>query len=175
MRQVLIRKNQIFALALSIWTMISNIYWGLGGKPSQHGSPKAIPRIVIFEVKAMLVGQILSVTAVVLLRASILSLYVHIFRVKPFRMACHVVLGLNFTYFAGTVLAVGLICRPISATWDPQAGTCGDAKSLDLFIGICNMILDVTIVVLPLPIVWKLQMTRAKKLALSAVFGMGLM
>lgn len=155
--------------------MISNIYWDLGGKPSQYGSPEAILSIVILEVKAMLVGYTLSVAAVCFLRASILSLYVHIFRVKPFRMACYVVHGINFTYFAGTVMAACLICRPISANWDPQAGTCGDAKSLDLFIGICNMILDVTIVVLPLPIVWKLQMTRAKKLALSAIFGVGLM
>ena len=169
------REYQIFALGLSIWTMLSNIYWDLGEKPGQYGSLEAILSIVILEVKAMLVGQTLSVAAVSLLRASILSLYHHIFRVKLFRLACYVVHGVNFAYFVGTVLAACLICRPISANWDPQAGTCGDEKSFDLFIGICNMILDVTVVVLPLPIVWKLQMTRAKKIVLSAIFGMGLM
>lgn len=167
--------NQVWALGLSIFTLYSTVYWALGADSTQYGNPKAVLSMVILEVKAMLVGQILWITAVFFLRASILSLYVHIFLTQPFRIVCYVVHGLNFAYFAATVLACCLVCRPISANWNPQAGTCGDQKSLDLFIGIFNLIMDVAVVVLPLPVVWKLQMSRGRKIVISAIFGMGLM
>lgn len=165
------RENQIWALGVSIFTMHGNVEQDF----TQYNTSKADLSLIARQVKDLLVGQSLWAAAVFFVRASVLSLYIHIFRPKPFRILCYVVHGINFSYFAATVLGSCLVCRPISAGWDPQAGTCGDQKSLDLFIGTFNLIMDVTVVVLPLPIVWKLQMTRAKKIALSAIFGMGLM
>ena len=52
-------------------------------------------------------------------------------------------------------------------------GSCGDQKSLDLSIGIVNLLLDVTVVVLPMPVLWGLKMAVAKKAMLSGMFGMG--
>ena len=120
-------------------------------------------------------GRILWITTVFLLRASIISLYVNIFRTKSFRITCYVVHGVNFAYLAATVLATCLICRPISANWNPRAGTCGDQKSLDLFIGIYNLLMDVCVVILPMPVLWRLQMSLGRKLVLSGIFGMGMM
>lgn len=53
------------------------------------------------------------------------------------------------------------------------SGFCGHQKSLDLFIGIFNCILDVTAVVLPMPVLWGLKMAVGKKVMLSGMFGMG--
>ena len=53
------------------------------------------------------------------------------------------------------------------------SGHCGDQKSLDLFISIFNLVLDITAVVLPMPILWGLKMAVAKKVMLSGMFGMG--
>ena len=52
-------------------------------------------------------------------------------------------------------------------------GYCGVQKSLDLFIGIFNLFLDVTVVVLPMPVLWGLKMAVGKKVMLSGMFGMG--
>ena len=54
-------------------------------------------------------------------------------------------------------------------------GSCGDQKMLDIFIGIVNLLQDVVVVVLPMPILWGLQMARSKKVALSCIFGIGIM
>ena len=127
--------------------------------------------------KALLVGQITWAAAVTFIRASVLALYIRIFRTKSFRMTCYIVHGFNAAFGAATVLGATLICHPISFNWDPSTpgGYCGDQKSLDLFIGIFNLLMDVTVVVLPMPVLWGLQMAVAKKLTLSGMFGLGVM
>lgn len=54
-------------------------------------------------------------------------------------------------------------------------GSCGDQKSLDMYIAILNLLQDVMVVVLPMPILWRLQMAMTKKVALSGIFGIGIM
>lgn len=73
------------------------------------------------------------------------------------------------------VLTSCLICQPVAYRWNRTIdGICGDQKRLDLFIAVFNLILDVTVVVLPMPILWGLQMPTKKKVVLSGIFGMGI-
>ncbi len=120
-------------------------------------------------------GEVLWIVSVAALRASILFLYSHIFRTKSFRMICYGLHVINFLYFATTILAACLICRPLSAAWKPRDGTCGNQKALDMYIGISNLLIDVAVVILPMPVVWRLQMSLNRKLLVSGIFGMGIM
>ena len=52
-------------------------------------------------------------------------------------------------------------------------GSCGDQRSLDMYIAVLNCLQDIVIVILPLPVLWGLQMARSKKVALSGMFGIG--
>jgi len=119
------------------------------------------------------VGQTTWAVAVFFIRASILELYIRIFLTKPFRLACYVTHGVNAAFFFSTVITVCLICRPISYQWDHRipGGMCGDQKSLDLYIGIFNLLMDVTVVALPMPVLWGLQMAAKKKIILSGRTG----
>ena len=115
--------------------------------------------------------------SVTFIRASIVFLYIRIFPTQIFRRICYVVLVANLCFFISTALADCLICRPISYRWDRVVGgtgSCGTEKSLDLFIGIFNLILDVTAVVLPMPVLWGLNLDMGKKIKLSGMFGMGI-
>ena len=60
--------------------------------------------------------------------------------------------------------------------WDPtiRGGVCGNQKPFDMFIAVFNLLLDITTVVLPMPIVWRLQMALGKKVAVSGIFSMGI-
>ena len=125
----------------------------------------------------MLVGEILWATSVFFIRASVLQLYIYLFRsTKSFRITCYVVHAINFGFFAGTVVAACLICRPIAFNWDPTipGGSCGDQKALDMFIGVFNLLMDITVVTLPMPVLWGLQMSTQKKVVLTGIFGMGI-
>lgn len=44
-----------------------------------------------------------------------------------------------------------------------------------MYIAILNLLQDVVVVVLPMPILWGLQMARSRKVALSSIFGIGIM
>ncbi|CAD6580868.1 MAG: hypothetical protein ASARMPRED_000351 [Alectoria sarmentosa] len=121
-------------------------------------------------------SPIIWVASVTFIRASIVFLYIRIFPTRLFRTICYLVLVINLCFFVGTVLADCLICQPVSYRWDRTiggSGHCGDQKSLDLFIGIFNLSLDVTAVLLPMPVLWGLNMAIGKKVMLSGIFGMG--
>lgn len=121
------------------------------------------------------VSPILWVFAVNIIRSSIILLYMHIFPTRSFRFVCGAVLAFNAAFFVGTILADCLICHPIAYRWDSslRGGSCGDQKALDLFIAIFNLLLDITVVVLPMPILWGLQMAVSKKVMLTSMFSMG--
>ena len=133
------------------------------------------PSKLTTEAQALLAGEILWITAVTFIRASVILLYIWIFSKPPFRLVCYGILTINFLYFTGTVLACCLICRPLAYSWNRSIhGTCGDQKSVYLFIGVFNLLMDVTTVALPLPVLWGLQMPTGRKIALSVLFSMGI-
>ena len=67
------------------------------------------------------------------------------------------------------------ICRPVQLNWDKTInGSCGDEGTAELAAAGINMGLDVIIVLLPLPVVWRLQMATHKKAGVTAVFALGL-
>ena len=121
-------------------------------------------------------GELLWVTSVTLVRASVISLYIRIFQTPAFRTTCFGVQAFNMAYCVVIILACCLICRPFSYNWDRTIkGTCGDQRSLDLAIAVLNLLLDVTTVVLPMPVLWGLQMATSKKVIVSGILSMGIM
>ena len=125
----------------------------------------------------MFLSPILWVTAVTIIRAAIISLYMQLFPTRSFRIACHAALALNVAFGATAVIADCLICQPIRYRWAPTIvhGSCGDQKSLDMYIAILNLLQDVLVVVLPIPVLWGLQIARSRKVALISIFGIGIM
>ena len=92
-------------------------------------------------------------------------------------MACYGALLFNMTFLITTIIADCLICRPISYRWDfsIKGASCGDEKKLSLFIAIVNFLQDVIVVVLPMPVLWQLQMAVSRKASLTCMFGMGIL
>lgn len=125
--------------------------------------------------KSLLVGQLLWVTSVTFIRASVLSLYIRIFRTPSFWTTCYVVQGFNMAYYVAVILACCLICRPFALLWHQSIdGFCGDTKSFDLFIAVFNLLMDVTTVALPMPFLWGIHVRTKKKVIVAFIFSMGL-
>ena len=81
---------------------------------------------------------------------------------------------LTALYIVFIIISSLTICQPISYFWDKsQNGHCGNQVALYLAGGIFNLILDVTVVILPMPMLWGLQMAKKKKAALTGAFGLG--
>ncbi|KAL8947423.1 MAG: hypothetical protein Q9222_006291 [Ikaeria aurantiellina] len=75
--------------------------------------------------------------------------------------------------FAITSLAA---CRPFEFNWDKtiDGGECIDVSKFYGAQVILGVVFDVVVVVLPMPMLWGLQMKIQKKVALTCVFGMGI-
>lgn len=112
-----------------------------------------------------------------LVKLSILHFYLTIFGLRNvFRYATYIVVAFVLSFGVGLILQAFLICRPFDKVWDPLLpGTCGSSKASFLADGIVNIIIDLTMIILPMPLVWQLQMSQQRKIALTVVFGLGIL
>lgn len=109
------------------------------------------------------------------MKLSILLFYISVFTVPRIRTAVFIIIGLTVTMFVAVLLEVFLTCRPFEFTWDKTipGGVCGNSTYGYLVIAIVNMVIDFSVTSLPMPVLWKLKMPARKKLAISAILGLG--
>lgn len=85
-------------------------------------------------------------------------------------------MGLSMVLLVAVPLEVGLLCRPFEYNWNKYIpGTCGDTTQAYEAVGILNLMTDLKIVILPMPVLWKLQLPVAKKVALTFMLGVGVL
>ncbi|OTA95488.1 hypothetical protein M434DRAFT_9736 [Hypoxylon sp. CO27-5] len=108
-------------------------------------------------------------------RTAILMLYMEIFCTRAFRLAAIVAATISFVSLISTIVTICVFCTPIQANWDPTIkGSCGSIPGGEQAAGSISMIFDIIVVALPLPVIWRLQLTRQRKWGISASFTVGL-
>ena len=110
-----------------------------------------------------------------LIKVSICLTFIGIFITKPFRIAATTVYILSIAWSLATILVAYLICTPLSKLWtEASAGHCGNTAAAYVSLGVLDVVLDIAVFSLPLPMLYKLQVTKHAKFALVATFGLGL-
>jgi hypothetical protein len=71
-------------------------------------------------------------------------------------------------------VVLGFSCRPIQAFWGEKEGTCVNLVAFTYFTNITNLVTDLWIFALPIPIILGLQASREKKIGLCFLFSIGL-
>ena len=72
-------------------------------------------------------------------------------------------------------IVLALECRPIAKFWDPTIpGKCFNLVAFSYFTNISNLVTDVWIFLLPLPVIWRLQISNHQRIGLCCVFLIGL-
>lgn len=114
------------------------------------------------------------VTLVTLIKLSILHFYLMIFRQPTFMRATYVMMGVCIAFWIGGFFSTAFLCNPPRKSWNPQMeGDCGNSPALYAACALGDLIVDVIIILLPMPVLWSLQLPKAKKIALTFVFGLG--
>ena len=143
----------------------------------------------------MLALQTLWALINVLVKVSILDLYVcpsivkdsariefsdirgqiRIFRVRSLKILAYILMALSVAYFICVFLEAMLLCHPLAFNWDKTipGGSCGNITAAYEAVGIYNLLTDAFIIILPMPWLWALQLPKAKKLGLTAIFALG--
>ncbi|KAL8764616.1 MAG: hypothetical protein Q9194_006944 [Teloschistes cf. exilis] len=122
----------------------------------------------------------LYIVAITAAKMSLLLFLYRIFHVdKRFRIAAWITGGILVLWSLITILLAIFSCRPIKASWDlkvrmdPKTVCYPKAYDVSNVYGFCNVITDVVLIVLPIPLVWKMQVTLKKKFAVATVFATG--
>ncbi|MCJ1462047.1 hypothetical protein MMC07_000647 [Pseudocyphellaria aurata] len=172
-----VRKRSGTKIATDDWMIMASLvpaYWVTKGGAGKH-QKDLTPSETTLLFKYMMLSLItygLTITAV---KISILSLYRRVFDTVPFKKATLVVGFLCVTWLCGNVFTELFFCSPFSAAFDPKLRQthCKDFTAFLLGITISNMLLDVIILCMPLPMIWSLNLSTSKKLEISGIFLLG--
>ena len=79
-------------------------------------------------------------------------------------------------WFIALVGVLAAECIPLKKLWIPtQAGKCIDQRKLCTGSGFTHVVLDLLILILPLPPIWKLRTSVARKFRASSILTLGLL
>lgn len=114
-------------------------------------------------------------TAVTCTKSSIVFFYGRIFK---FRWSLGICMFLVIGYWITIIVTVAVACRPLPLFWlaytDPTAiGVCIDVPTFFFGNGIGAMLIDVIILCMPMPTIYKLQMRTSQKVAVIGILLLG--
>ncbi|KAG6362028.1 hypothetical protein INS49_010257 [Diaporthe citri] len=123
-------------------------------------------------------SEILYMVALGLTKIAMLLLYLKVFPGQTFQRICFVMVAICLAYIPAAALATAFNCTPVSYNWTGWTGqTEGHCFSFNTFAwaqSSINIVLDLTIILLPIPQLWRLNMGRKKRIQLVLMFSVGL-
>lgn len=139
------------------------------------------PEKLVIGGKFLLVLSLLYLAAVVFPKLAILAIYLRIFVQPRFRTACYVLATLLIANWVGNTVAGLLMCKPLQYLWDQTitrdhtltGGHCFHINVWMRWASLINIITDVAMLGLPLPVTWKLHTSRSVKIGLTITFATG--
>ncbi|KAI8628655.1 hypothetical protein F5Y19DRAFT_109188 [Xylariaceae sp. FL1651] len=133
------------------------------------------PDTVTTFIKLLWVYMLIWATGVFSVKVGILLFYWRVFqRTARFRMSAIFVAFLSTGIFLSNFFSFTFQCYPVSKFWMPEIdGSCIDQNAFYLASAVINVLGDVAVLSLPLPIIWGLQASRSKKWSLSFLFLLG--
>lgn len=110
-----------------------------------------------------------------LVKCSLCLTIARVFVVNPYRIAAFIALGFSVAWTLVVILNSLLICKPISMFWGEitPGGSCGNQNAAFAAVGIMDVLVDLAILVIPLPMIFRLQIPLANRIALALVFVLG--
>ncbi|KAL4918830.1 hypothetical protein BDW62DRAFT_200472 [Aspergillus aurantiobrunneus] len=161
-----------WGMAITRWIQVLSFSFG------KHGAEIPITATVAYQ-KSFMAIQLIYFMNAGLTKSSLLLLYHRIFGiVSPFRVALGISWFLILGYFVACVIASIAGCLPPAYLWtrfeNPNAqGSCFGEIAFFRWNGLANMLLDILMLVLPLPMVWQMRTSRRQKVLLTGIFLMG--
>ncbi|KAI3343482.1 hypothetical protein F4824DRAFT_507307 [Ustulina deusta] len=120
------------------------------------------------------IGKLFYPIGFTLIKLSITALYRQLFPTR-FMLFSTTLLAIFVTLWGIAVVLVSIFsCNPIHGFWDLDVPSkCVDSKWFFVGNAIPNILADVFLLILPMHDVWKLQLGRGSKIAVSGIFALG--
>lgn len=125
-------------------------------------------------VQDLLATQFAWLLSVALVKLGMLLFYLRLFIDKKDRLATFMMMGVAMCWMLFAMLGAFFQCRPFSYIWNNrQKGNCDTQIRFWVAIGISHIVIDILILLLPVRMVWKLQVSLTTKIGVYILFGLG--
>ncbi|KAK8043153.1 hypothetical protein PG994_013636 [Apiospora phragmitis] len=134
-----------------------------------------VPPETLTEFFKLLLGfECVYVTGVMLVKLSVLAMYLRIFPSRNFKYGAWFIGGIVVAWWIAIVLVCIFQCWPIPKAWNPALpGHCINLKASFIGNAIPNIATDIAILAMPVGQVWHLQVNLAQKISLLFMFLLG--
>ena len=105
-------------------------------------------------------------------KVALILLYLRVFKINArFKWACYMAMAFILGYGICNMLTQVLGCHPLHKFWNKEApGHCINYLAANQAFGAMFVISDLVVAILPIPMVWTLQMRKQVKWQLTLVF-----
>ncbi|KAF4630698.1 hypothetical protein G7Y89_g7435 [Cudoniella acicularis] len=163
----------IAALIFSVGSTIGMCFQAKDGL-GHHFKSLSHDNIVAYS-KDFFATVILYNISITLTKVSILLLYIRIFGTTKLRNVCYVMFVIIIMYGAWLLGSSIFCCVPVARFWDRSIpGKCLPPKLLTYLNASMNISTDLTLLILPLPVIHSLLLPRPQKMGLYFIFALGL-
>ncbi|KAF9891571.1 hypothetical protein FE257_003582 [Aspergillus nanangensis] len=132
------------------------------------------PHKISTYMKVVYSGSFLYTLCITFIKLSIISFYKRLFPVKQMALAVNVVGAIVILWCFSVCLVGGLVCIPVNKLWDPTVpGGCLDLPKYYIGLQTPNIVTDAIILVMPIKVVWGLQMPKMQRVLLLGIFMVG--
>ncbi|KAK3203493.1 hypothetical protein GRF29_112g1481867 [Pseudopithomyces chartarum] len=155
----------VFSIGLTICIGFQ-VHYGMG----QHiwTVTNSVSMMKSFYTSLILYNLSLSFTKI-----SILLQYRRVFMTRKFSIVCRALLTFVSIYSCWRVFGSAFQCIPISAFWTQDHSKCMSRSVSWYFNAGSNIVTDIAIMILPMPVIKNLSLPRRQKYLLMGVFAMG--
>ncbi|KAI0412993.1 hypothetical protein F5X98DRAFT_379247 [Xylaria grammica] len=130
-------------------------------------------RLVEF-AKLLYIVDLLFATIVSLIKLSILHFYSVIFPQRSFHRFTYVAMFCCIVFWLGSLFGTAFLCIPPYKRWlENTPGHCNDQIPMYVAIVTGDLLTDLIVIGLPMPILWGLHLPLAKKIPIILAFGLG--
>ncbi|KAL8665803.1 MAG: hypothetical protein Q9202_001925 [Teloschistes flavicans] len=145
--------------------------WVKHGGAGRH-YPAITPAQFEIWLKVQFAEYFVYLTSAMLPKLAILALYLRIFTQRRYRYAANTIAFIMILNWCTGFLVALLICKPIRYDWDKTVpgGYCGDIMASYRWLSLANIVTDIAMLILPLPMVSQLQIPRSQKAGLAVTF-----
>ncbi|KAI4261988.1 MAG: hypothetical protein L6R42_002827 [Xanthoria sp. 1 TBL-2021] len=122
-------------------------------------------------------NEIIYASIVTCIKSSVLCLYLRIFGVKKkFAIIVKCFIVAVIAWGIAVLLTTIFQCNPVRGAWDVSVprDQCFNLRTWLIATNVPNIVIDFSIICLPIPLVWKLKLSIERKIGLTGVFLLGI-
>ena len=109
-------------------------------------------------------------------KTSLLLFYVRLFPGRRMRIVAYVTGAMELSFGISATVVDLVTCIPINAFWDETVKHhCIDTYTFYIVDSAMQLVTDVVVLLIPLPVVWSLRIGTPRKIGLSVIFLLGSM